>query len=203
MKKIINTIIACGLVTTISYAQHSSCADAITITDGYSSGNITTSGVGTVLNSGSTICNSEDNYFESSDFYIFEFTTGASASGYYVDAEITSNNTWQGAGLFSSCSGTTISGCLDVQTLVSAGTMSLGVDCGLSASTTYYIVVSRWGTPDDLDFEIASFELKEFGTGTQANDECASATTIDLSTQYVGSTSACYTSSAQSHCWGS
>lgn len=189
------------------YSQYS-CATAISIGAGYSATGVTTDGTHNWITS-ATIggCVGTSSYYTTGDAYMYTFSTGGNAEGYTINAMISTNNTYTIAGLFTSCSGTSISGCVDADRNTSSAPDKLLLgNCNLTANTTYYLVVSRNASSAGsgvLSYDFDYFTLKANNSAYDANDECASATSVDFSDAYSGITAACYTPSAQTHCWGS
>lgn len=177
-------------------AQYS-CATAVSISNGYTSGSITTPGTNGAEDwvTSATTCGATGSYYTSADVYMFAYTTGGSA-GEAINFSINAVNDWMAVGIFSSCSGGTLSGCVAEGTRTSTTGAIIACASGLAASTTYYIAVSRWGTPDALSFSVTGFTADN--SGTVPNDECAGASSINLDQNFNGSTSCNYTASAGS-----
>lgn len=183
------------------------CGSAVAISSGYTVTNQTSNGTNNWITSATVgSCSPSSSYYTTGDAYVYSFTTGTNAAGYKLNAKVTADLSYMVAGIYSTCSGTSISGCIDSDYNISTVPEGLLLgDCGLSANTTYYLVISRNASSagsGNLQFDIDYFTLAEID-GNEAADECASATLIDFSTTYSGITAACYTPSAQSHCWGS
>lgn len=197
MKKILYIICVIALTAYTVNAQYN-CSSAVTITNGYTGGVVTTPGTNGTEDwvTAATTCGglSSASYMTSADVYLYKYTTGATA-GEAFTFTIDANVSFMGIGVYTSCSGTSLSGCVAGVSSTVAGDVSVCAT-GLAANTTYYIAVSRWGTPDVLNFSVTDFYVTT--SSTRPADECASASIIDLSQPFRGSTSCSYTPSAGS-----
>ncbi|MGV3632496.1 MAG: T9SS type A sorting domain-containing protein [Bacteroidota bacterium] len=188
-----------------------SCATAISLADGYTSGTITTPGTSVSsteswVATASTDGNTSANGFTRPDVYTFQYTTGATAGesiyftiecDYMVDGE-------HSIGIWTGCSGTTLSGCI---TSTYKFDNVLGVCAkNLAANTTYYIGVGKeWAssanTVAGADSRKLKFKVVDFTVETSLtvpSDECATAALINVAEPYSGSTRCTYSASAGS-----
>jgi hypothetical protein len=154
MKKITLLLVCFTFCLFNGFAQYS-CGSAVTLTNGFSQNNITSPGNGGAADwnqnpIGTTI---SPNYWDD-DVYLFQYTAGA------VDETITmtifSRSSWNGIGIFSACDGTTFSGQLAAQGFTGANTTKT-VSTNVASGATVYIAVGQWGTPNNLDFDVVSF----------------------------------------------
>jgi hypothetical protein len=181
------------------HAQYS-CSTAVPITNGYSSGLITTPGAnGTQdwVSSADATCGSASNSaFTASDVYMFSYTTPSSSGGAFYFT-INYNDAVDGEhaiGVWTGCSGGTLSNC-------KASTYRFDDVAGvcvqnLSANTTYYIGVGKQYGPKYLKFTVSSFIVES--SLTIPSDECSTASVLNLSRNFSGSTRCSYTASATS-----
>lgn len=142
-----------------SFAQYG-CASAVVLTDGYSAFNITTPGTGGVedWNTNPTVtCGGVSNSYWDDDVYLYTYTAGITPED--ISMTVFTRNSWNGLGIFSTCTGVALDGCID--TLGSGGSSSISqtVNATLSAGQTVYLAVGQWGTPDDLDFDVTDFTV--------------------------------------------
>ncbi len=159
MKKI--TLLFTFLAVIFSYKSHAQfgCASAVVITDGYTASNITTPGTGGAEDWNSpnptNSCASDASYWDD-DVYLYTYTAGGN------DEEITmttfTRNSWNGLGIFATCSGTLLDDCIDSDATTSSG-VSLTVTATITAGQTVYIGIGQWGTPNDLDFDVTNFAV--------------------------------------------
>lgn len=209
--KTLLTICICSLWLFNSVRAQFSCATAIALSDGYTSGIITTPGtsvssteswVATAATDGNTSANG----FTRPDVYTFKYTTGSTAGesvyftiecDYAVDGE-------HSIGIWTDCSGTSLSGCI---TSTYKFDNVIGVCAkNLAANTTYYIGVGKeWASTATTLAGIASRRLKfkvvDFTVETSLTvpaDECGSAALINVADPYSGSTRCTYSASAGS-----
>lgn len=143
----------------INLSGQFSCGTAVTISDGYTA-TVTTPGDGGAedwVTSAST-CGSSTSYFTSDDVYLYSFTTGSIAPSNF-SMTISSSNTWTGLMLFTSCSSTTISDCIDDASHGSTISPLTVSTSSLSANTTYYVAVGQWGAPDDLNYSVTDVTI--------------------------------------------
>lgn len=183
-------------------AQYS-CASAVAITNGYtSSGWITTPGTNGVENwvSSATTCGSgaaSVSSFTNKDVYLFKYTTG-SLSGesiYFTILENYNTDKNHSIGVWSNCSGGTLSGCLTT-TFKYKDTVGVCVQ-GLAANTTYYIGVGKeYFGNSYLKFKVIEFTVEK--STTIPVDECSSAVQMNIYQAYSGSTRCNYTASTSS-----
>lgn len=139
-----------------SYAQYG-CGDGVVITDGYTASGITSPGTAGPedWNDNPTVeCGGTSNFYWDDDVYLFEYTAGAN------DEEISmttfSRKSWNGLGIFATCTGTALDDCLDTQG-TTGGDSTKTVTAIISAGQTVYIAVGQWGSPNDLDFDVTAF----------------------------------------------
>ncbi len=181
------------------FAQFS-CSTSIAIANGYSSGVITTpgnNGAQDWVSSADATCGSASNSaFTTSDVYMFSYTTGSSAGGAFYFT-INYNDAVDGEhaiGVWTGCSSGTLSSCR-------ASTYRFDDVAGvcvqnLAANTTYYIGVGKQYGPKYLKFSVSSFVVE--GSLTLPSDECSTASVINLTRNFNGSTRCSYTASASS-----
>lgn len=155
MKKITLLIAFVLVFVSQGYSQFG-CGSAVTITNGYTSGPLTTPGNAGPENwvtSVTPLAGTSASYWDD-DVYLFQYTAGAIVES--ISVTIDSVNSWNGAGIFSTCSGTTLSGPLATQGTTGANSSKTLV-ATVMANQTVYIAVGQWGTPDDLDFSVTNF----------------------------------------------
>jgi len=180
-------------------AQYS-CSSAIAISNGYSSGIITTpgnNGVQDWVSSADATCGTASNSaFTTSDVYMFSYTTGStSGSAFYFT--INFNDAVDGEhaiGVWTGCTGGTLSTCR-TSTYRFDDVVGVCVQ-NLIANTTYYIGVGKQYGPKYLKFSVSSFVVES--SSTIPSDECSSASVINLSRNFTGSTRCSYTASSSS-----
>ncbi|GAA0876748.1 hypothetical protein GCM10009118_31580 [Wandonia haliotis] len=157
------------------------CGSGVVITDGFTQSGITTPGNGGVedWNTNPTGTSIDELYWDD-DVYLFEYTSGSLVEE--ISMTIFSRNSWNGIGIFSTCTGTEFSGELDADGNISAD-VSTTVTATIPPSTTVYIAIGQWGSPNDLDFDVTDFTVTQIPcpdvTGITTDD--LSATTADIS----------------------
>ncbi|GAA0876749.1 hypothetical protein GCM10009118_31590 [Wandonia haliotis] len=157
------------------------CGSGVVITDGFTQSGITTPGNGGVedWNTNPTGTSIDELYWDD-DVYLFEYTSGSLVEE--ISMTIFSRNSWNGIGIFSTCTGTEFSGELDADGTTTSNT-SKTVTTIIQPSTTVYIAVGQWGSPNGLDFDVTEFTVTQIQcpnvTGITADD--LSATTADIS----------------------
>ena len=141
-----------------TFAQYG-CSSGVVITDGYTANGITTPGTAGPEDwntNPTTTCGGTSNSYWDDDVYLFTYTAGA------TDEEISmttfSRNSWNGLGIFSTCTGTALDGCLDTAGTTSSNSTKT-VTANIAAGQTVYIAVGQWGTPNDLDFDVTEFSV--------------------------------------------
>ncbi|WP_370226135.1 T9SS type A sorting domain-containing protein [Mesoflavibacter sp.] len=141
-----------------TFAQYG-CSSGVVITDGYTANGITTPGTAGPEDwntNPTTTCGGTSNSYWDDDVYLFTYTAGA------TDEEISmttfSRNSWNGLGIFSTCTGTALDGCLDTAGATSSNSTKT-VTANIAAGQTVYIAVGQWGTPNDLDFDVTEFSV--------------------------------------------
>ncbi|WP_304144663.1 T9SS type A sorting domain-containing protein [Mesoflavibacter zeaxanthinifaciens] len=157
MKKITYLLSFFALVFSTQTIAQYSCSSGVVITDGYTATGITSPGTGGAedWNDNPTVeCGGTSAFYWDDDVYLFTYTAGA------TDEEISmttfSRNSWNGLGIFTTCTGTALDGCLD--TAGTTGTdATKTVTANISAGQTVYIAVGQWGSPNDLDFDVTAF----------------------------------------------
>lgn len=157
MKKITFLLSFFALVFSTETIAQYGCSSGVVITDGYTATGITSPGNAGPedWNDNPTVtCGGTNNFYWDDDVYLFTYTAGA------TDEEISmttfSRNSWNGLGIFTTCTGTAIDGCLD--TAGTTGTNATKtVTANISAGQTVYIAVGQWGSPNDLDFDVTAF----------------------------------------------
>jgi len=180
-------------------AQYS-CSTAVPISNGYSSGLIITpgnNGAQDWVSSADATCGSASNSaFTTSDVYMFSYTTPSTSGGAFYFT-INYNDAVDGEhaiGVWTGCSGGTLSSCR-------ASTYRFDDVAGvcvqnLTANTTYYIGVGKQYGPKYLKFTVSSFIVES--SLTIPTDECSTASVINLTRNFNGSTRCSYTASASS-----
>ncbi|HIC30492.1 MAG TPA: T9SS type A sorting domain-containing protein [Flavobacteriaceae bacterium] len=157
MKKITYLLSFFALVFSTQTIAQYGCSSGVVITDGYTATGITSPGTGGAedWNDNPTVeCGGTSAFYWDDDVYLFTYTAGA------TDEEISmttfSRNSWNGLGIFTTCTGTALDGCLD--TAGTTGTdATKTVTANISAGQTVYIAVGQWGSPNDLDFDVTAF----------------------------------------------
>jgi len=180
------------LTLSVSGHAQSTCAGAITVVNGYSDDFVLTGGsCNTPFTSAST-CTFSASYFTDGDIYIYEITVPA---GEELDVTLYVYEDWTAVGIYSVCTGSTLSGCMDEDANTS-GTSDLNVSATNSSASdvTWYIVVGRWGNPCELDFDINVSVSGAVCLDPDAlEDNCVDATLIDLAQAFEGTTDCAYT----------
>lgn len=167
------TIILSIILSNLAYAQFS-CTDTISLNDGYTATGITTPGddgeeawVTTSLDCQGTGGSSStqatttcwNQVFDSAgDDYLFSYTTGSNA-GESIYFEIETGNRFMGLMAFSSCSNTTLDGCLSGAYSPSEDAILSISLSNLAANETIYIGVGIWSNPKDLAFDVKEFTV--------------------------------------------
>lgn len=159
MKKITYLLSFFALVFSTQTIAQYGCSSGVVITDGYTATGITSPGTGGAedWNDNPTVeCGGTSAFYWDDDVYLFTYTAGA------TDEEISmttfSRNSWNGLGIFTTCTGTALDGCLD--TAGTTGTNATKtVTANISAGQTVYIAVGQWGSPNDLDFDVTAFSV--------------------------------------------
>lgn len=191
-------------------AQYS-CVTAVPITNGFTSGIVTSPGTSTSsteswVASVSTDGNTQTSGFTNPDVYTYRYTTGSVAGesfyftiecDYAVDGE-------HSIGVWTGCTGTTLNNCL-VSTYKFDNVVGICAK-NLAANTTYYIGVGKeWASSSNTASGIASRKLKykvvDFTVETSLtipSDECNTAALINVADPYQGSTRCTYTASVGS-----
>lgn len=151
------------------------CGSGVVITDGYTASGITTPGTAGAedWNTNPTGTSINASYWDD-DVYLFEYTAGATTEE--ISMTIFSRNSWNGIGIFSDCTGDTFSGELDTDGN-SGSDVTKTVTALVGASTTVYIAVGQWGTPNDLDFDVTEFSVNAISCGDPLNIQGSSFTT--------------------------
>jgi hypothetical protein len=181
-----------------------SCALAQPITSGFTtSSSITTPGTSGseewVTTADASCGGASDAGFENADVHLFSYTTGAVAgeSFYFTIDHNSAVDGEHSIGVWSSCINGVLSSCMEstyeFDDVVGVCAQSL------AANTTYYIGVGKeWYSIDgtNLDFDVIDFTVET--SATLPDDECATATAMDISQPYSGSTRCSYTASAGS-----
>ena len=154
MKKITFLNIFLMMFFISGYAQFG-CGEAVVITNGFTQNAITTPGDGGEENwadlpAGTSI----DQYYWNDDVYLFQYTAGATDES--VSMTTFSRSSWNGIGIFSSCTGNSFSGEL-AAVGSSGGNVTKTVTATVAAGQTVYIATGQWGSPNNLDFDVVSF----------------------------------------------
>ena len=158
------------------------CGSGVVITDGFTQSGITTPGNGGIedWNTNPTGTSISANYWKN-DVYLFEYTSGSMVEE--ISMTIFTRNSWNGIGIFSTCTGTEFSGELDAKSSSYNSNVSRTVTATIQPASTVYIAVGQNGAPNDLDFDVTEFTVTPIPcpdvTGITTDD--LSATTVDLS----------------------
>ncbi|HEX8270878.1 MAG TPA: T9SS type A sorting domain-containing protein [Flavobacterium sp.] len=144
------------LFTSLVASAQFGCNSAVALTNGYTATGITTPGNGgpqdwATLPTGTSISAS---YWDD-DVYLFSYTAGATAE--QISMTTFTRNSWNGIGIFSSCTGTTFAGELSAAGSSSSSNISQTVSAILNPGQTVYIATGQWGTPNGLDFDVTNF----------------------------------------------
>ena len=157
MKKITLLFLFFTLAFSIKGFAQFGCESGVVITDGYTASGITTPGTAGAedWNDNPTVqCGSVSNSYWDDDVYLFTYTAGA------TDEEVSmttfSRGSWNGLGIFATCTGTALDGCLDTAGATGSDTTKT-VTANISAGETVYIATGQWGTPNNLDFDVIAF----------------------------------------------
>lgn len=181
-----------------------SCATAVNLTSGYTSGIISTPGntpsTENWVSSASVAGSSSSGAFTSPDVYMFKYTSGSVAGesfyftiecDYAVDGE-------HAIGVWTGCAGTSLSSGV-TSTYEFDNVLGICVQ-NLAANTTYYIGVGKQWVIDANDRKL-KFKVVDFTVETSAtipSNECNTAAAINIADPYAGSTRCNYSASAAS-----
>jgi len=143
------------LLTTIQTNAQFGCGSAVVISNGYTATGITTPGNGgpedwNVNPTGTSI---NASYWDD-DVYLFQYTAGSITES--ISITIESVNSWNGAGIFTTCSDNTFSGELAAIGTTGANSTKT-LNATVAANQTVYIAVGQWGTPNGLNFSVTNF----------------------------------------------
>jgi hypothetical protein len=132
------------------------CDSAVVLNNGYTASGITTPGNAGPedWNTNPTDTAPTSGLYWDDDVYLFQYTAGPTAEE--ISMTIFSVNSWNGIGIFSTCTGTTFSGMLAAQGTTGANSTKT-VTANIAPNQTVYIAVGQWGTPDGLNFNVTSF----------------------------------------------
>ncbi|MFD2432378.1 fibronectin type III domain-containing protein [Mesonia maritima] len=149
------------------------------LTDGYTANGITTPGAAGAedWNTNPTGTSINGAYWDD-DVYLFEYTSGTKSEK--ISMTIFSRKSWNGIGIFSSCSGTTFSGELDAKGTTSSNSTKT-VSTIIAPSTTVYIAIGQWGTPNGLDFDVIDFSVSTCFIPENVQNTSVTTTTGDFS----------------------
>jgi hypothetical protein len=170
------------------------------ITDGYTESNITTPGSGGAddwLSEAESCGSASATEFEDSDVKLYSYTTGTNAgeSFYFTIEYDQATDESHSIGVWENCINDSLTDC--VTTYYNFDDISGVCVQGLLANTTYYIGVSNnYFNREDLDFDIIDFTVET--SATVPDDECNSASIMEIDAPYDGSTRCSYTASASS-----
>ncbi|TNE56196.1 MAG: T9SS type A sorting domain-containing protein [Bacteroidetes bacterium] len=185
-----NLIFLSLLILPISLSAQYSCASAVEITDGYSSGTVVTSGTGGYqdwVSSADASCGSaSSSAFTSSDVYMYSYTTGSSSGeSFYFTIECNySLDDEHAIGVWTGCSGSSLTSCV-VNTYEFKNVLGVCTQ-NLAANTTYYIGVGKQYGSDYLKYKVIDFTVEK-STTIPANT-CSLSNAIDVAEPYSGST---------------
>lgn len=199
--KLKNTILTLiGILFGVGIKAQFSCASAVAIASGYSSGILNTPGTSGsqdwVTSATATCGTAANSAFTSSDVYLFKYTTGATAGeAFYFSIEcdyLTDDE--HAIGVWTGCSGSTLSSCV-TSTYEFANVAGICAQ-NLAANTTYYIGVGKQYGNKALNFKVLDFTVES--STTIPGNTCSLAASINIADPYSGSTRCNYTASAGS-----
>lgn len=204
MRTTFKTQIVITVLVTISVftlrAQFS-CATAVPIANGYTSGWITTSGTNGAQNwiTSAVSCGAATaSSFTDKDIYLYRYTTGSIAgeSFYFTIEQDYVTDGPHSIGVWTACSSSTLSGCVTSAYIINQNIIGVCAQ-NLAANTVYYIGIGKqyWAN-SFLDFKVIDFEVES--SLTAPNDECAGASNVNVFLPYNGSTRCNYTASSGS-----
>jgi hypothetical protein len=185
----------------ISIQAQFSCSSAVAITNGYTSGWITTPGTGGTqdwVSSASSCAVAASSSFTDKDVYMYKYTTGNIAGeSFYITLEqdyVTDGP--HSIGVWTSCSTSSLSGCVTSAYIINKNIIGLCAQ-NLAANTTYYIGIGKqyWANTY-LKFKIIEFKVES--SLTAPNDECSGASPLNVFLPYSGSTRCNFTASSGS-----
>lgn len=158
MKK--NTLLLFAILAFVFSANAQfGCASGVVITDGYTASGITTPGTAGAEDWNSPNptdgCGSNTSYWDD-DVYLFTYTAGATDES--ISMSILSRSSWNGIGIFSTCTGTALDGCINTDAATGAD-VAKTVTATIASGQTVYIGVGQWGTPNNLDFDVTDFTV--------------------------------------------
>lgn len=137
-----------------SYGQFG-CGQGVVITNGFTQNAITTPGDGGEEDwSDLPVGTSINQSYWNDDVYLFQYTAGATDES--VSMTTYSRSSWNGIGIFSSCTGNSFSGQLAAVGSTGANATKT-VTATVAAGQTVYIATGQWGSPNNLDFDVVSF----------------------------------------------
>lgn len=169
-----------GLATSYQASAQFGCDAAVVITNGFTATGITTPGNGgpedwNVNPTGTSI---NASYWDD-DVYMFKYTAGATSET--ISMTTFSRSSWNGIGIFSTCTGDTFSGQLAAQGTTGANTTKT-VSATVAPGQTVYIATGQWGTPNNLDFDVTSFTATSIDSAppcTTITNPTANATNVN------------------------
>ncbi|WP_435132036.1 fibronectin type III domain-containing protein [Formosa sp. A9] len=136
--------------------SQTSCETAVALSDGYSQTGITTDGSQGWISAPGDTCGVNWRLWGADD-YVFTYTAETAES---LQFNILVNSTGIVSGMFTSCDGTTISGCLGATYAQTDGTIVL--EANVNAGQTVYVLVSEiTGAIGGLNFDVTSFNATE------------------------------------------
>jgi hypothetical protein len=166
MKKIY--FLASLLATYFTYAQYG-CDQAIQLSHGFSETGITTPGTGSAPETWVTsaqICAPSGGEFYDlpyttvGDDYLFSYTSGDIA-GETVELTIKTNGSFHGLLAFKGCNGTELTNCIENHYMSSATASKVARITNLGVNETVYFIVGIWAAPNNLNFDVVSFNVIE------------------------------------------
>lgn len=136
--------------------SQTSCETAVALSDGYSQTGITTDGSQGWISAPGDTCGVSWRLWGADD-YVFTYTAETAES---LQLNMLVNSTGIVSGMFTSCDGTTISGCLGATYAQTDGTIVL--EANVNAGQTVYVLVSEiTGATGGLNFDVTSFNATE------------------------------------------
>ena len=88
------------------------------------------------------------------DVYLYSYTTGVNAEE--LTWTVTTGTSYTGIGIFETCTGTNLDDCIETDGSSGFGATH-SVTAIVDASTTVYLAVGQWGTPDAVNFKVDTF----------------------------------------------
>lgn len=153
MKKI--TLLIVLLIASWQMSAQFGCSSAVPLTSGYTATGITTPGNAGPedWNTNPTDATISNSYWDD-DVYLYSYTAGPTSEE--ITMTTVSVNSWNGIGIFTTCTGTSFSGHITSLGSTTANATKT-VTANIAANQTVYIAIGQWGTPNGLNFSVTNF----------------------------------------------